>query len=269
METLSATQRERYKRNIMLDTVGVAGQEKLLSSRVLVVGGGGLGSPVLMYLAAAGVGTIGIIDGDRVELSNLQRQIVHSYENIGIFKGESAKKKLMEINPDIQITVYNELLTEKNSQRVLSGYDFVVEATDNFPTKFLVNDLCVQMNIPFSHGGILGFVGQTMTVIPGKSCCYRCVFQNPPSQDIAEKCSQAGVLGAIAGVVGSLQAAEVLKYLTGSGDLLIDTLLVYDALAVQFRKVDIQKRQGCICSSSQIPASLQATQDRANSAQQG
>lgn len=248
MLDLTPAQLERYKRNIMLDTIGIAGQQKLLCSRVLVVGAGGLGSPALLYLAAAGVGTLGIIDGDRVDLSNLQRQIVHTHDDLGVAKGDSARARIKAINPEVEVEVYNELLTEKNGPKILSKYDFVVEATDNFAAKFLVNDLCVQLNVPFSHGGILEFTGQALTVLPKESCCYRCVFTNPPSRQVAEKCSQAGVLGAVAGVIGSLQAAETLKYLTGSGELLTNTLLTYDALAVQFRRVRVRKQLHCCCA---------------------
>jgi len=241
-------QLERYKRNIMLTEVGLAGQRKLLQAKVLVVGAGGLGSPVLLYLAAAGVGTLGVIDGDRVDLSNLQRQIVHGQKDIGRFKAESARERLAMLNAEVQVEVYGEPLTAENGLGLLDGYDFVVEATDNFEAKFLVNDLCLQARVPFCHGGILEFTGQILTVIPYQSACYRCVFTRKPPEGIARSCSQAGVLGAVAGVIGALQAAEALKYLAGCGELLVDTLLTYDALTARFRRVEVRKRQSCRCS---------------------
>jgi molybdopterin/thiamine biosynthesis adenylyltransferase len=248
MRDLNPEQLERYKRNIMLKGIGLAGQKKLLASRVLVVGAGGLGSPVLMYLAAAGVGTIGICDGDTVDLSNLQRQIVHVDTGRGQAKAESARLRMQAINPDLQIDVYNQVLTSGNGIDTIAQYDFVVEATDNFNTKFLVNDLCVQAGVGLSHGGILEYTGQAMTILPGISCCYRCVFTEPPPADIADKCSNAGVLGAVAGVIGSLQATETLKYLTGYGQLLTDSLLTFDAVTMQFRKVPVRKNGDCMCS---------------------
>jgi len=243
----TAEQLERYKRNIMLAEVGLEGQRQLLQAKVLVVGAGGLGSPVLLYLAAAGVGTLGVIDGDRVDLSNLQRQIVHGRKDIGRPKGESARERMTMLNPEVQLEVYGERLTKKNGPELLDRYDFVVEATDNFESKFLVNDLCLQAGVPFCHGGILEFSGQILTVIPGQSACYRCIFTKEPPQEVARSCSQAGVLGAVAGVIGSLQAVETLKYLTSSGELLVDTLLTYDALTARFRQVEVRKRESCRC----------------------
>lgn len=247
---LSEKQQERYGRNILLPQVGEEGQRTLLNSKVLVIGAGGLGSPVLLYLAAAGLGTLGVIDGDTVDLSNLQRQIAHTSEAIGQPKVVSASERMHAINPEVKIELHNQRLTADGGAEIVRKYDFVVEATDNFEAKFLVNDLCVAENVPFSHGGILEFTGQTMTVVPGSSSCYRCVFTEQPPAAIAEKCSKAGVLGAVAGVIGSIQAAEAVKFLLGCGELLTDVLLTMDALGMRFRRVPILKRADCTCSGS-------------------
>lgn len=243
-------QLERYSRHILLDDVGVEGQEKLLQAKVLIVGAGGLGSPAALYLAAAGLGTIGIVDNDSVEISNLQRQIAHFTKDIGVPKVESAAEKMQAINPDITIRTYREYLCAANITSIMKGYDFVIDGTDNFPTKFLVNDACVFLSIPFSHGGILRFNGQTMTVLPGHSACYRCGFRNPPPPDAVPSCAQAGVLGAIAGMLGTIQAAEALKYITGAGGLLTNTLLTFDARTMAFRKIKLNKQESCpLCGS--------------------
>lgn len=243
--TLTAEQLERYSRHLSLAEVGEAGQKKLLDGRVLVVGAGGLGSPVSLYLTAAGVGTLGIIDGDTIELSNLQRQIVHFTPDLGRPKPSSAAEKLRSLNPDVQIKTYVHPLDSKNARDIIKGYDFVVDATDDFQTRFLINDICVSTGVPFSHGGVLRYDGQTMTVLPGKSACYRCVFGSPPPPDVALACSKAGIMGAVAGMLGTIQAAETLKYLTGAGDLLVDTLLNFDALTMSFRKIDLKRRDDC------------------------
>ncbi|MBI4397378.1 MAG: HesA/MoeB/ThiF family protein, partial [Elusimicrobia bacterium] len=221
---------ERYSRHILLKEVGVEGQQKLFSAKVLIIGAGGLGSPAALYLAAAGIGTIGIVDADKVELSNLQRQIIHFTNDLGRTKVESASAKMRQVNPDVTVRTYHEFLSAASARRILDGYDFVIDGTDNFAAKFLINDACVLAGIPYSHGGILRFDGQTMTVRPGKSACYRCVFVSPPPRGAVPSCSQAGILGAIAGMLGTIQAAEALKYVTGVGELLTDTLLVFDAL---------------------------------------
>ena len=241
-------QLERYSRHILLQDVGVEGQEKLLKARVLIVGAGGLGCPVALYLAAAGVGTIGIADCDTVDISNLQRQIAHHTKDIGRPKVESAKEKMLAINPGVTVRTYREYLGAANIREIIRDYDFVVDGTDNFPTKFLVNDACVMEGIPFSHGGILRFDGQTTTVVPGKSACYRCSFHKPPPPDAVPTCSQAGVLGAIAGMLGTIQAAEALKYITGSGTLLTDRLLTFNAKSMEFRKIKLSRQADCpIC----------------------
>jgi adenylyltransferase/sulfurtransferase len=238
-------QLERYSRHILLEDVGVEGQEKLLGAKVLIVGAGGLGSPAALYLAAAGVGTIGIVDNDCVEISNLQRQIAHFTRDIGVSKVESAAEKMRAINPDITVKTYKEYLCAANISKILSGYDFVIDGTDNFPTMFLFNDAWIFLGIPLSHGGILRFNGQTMTILPGQSACYRCGFRNPPPPDAVPSCAQAGVLGAVAGMLGTIQAAEALKYITGAGGLLTDTLLTFDARTMAFRKIRLNKQESC------------------------
>jgi len=250
MRDYTEEQLERYSRHILLKDVGVEGQEKLLDGKVLIIGAGGLGSPAALYLAAAGVGTIGIVDGDRVDLSNLQRQIAHFTKDVGLWKAESASEKMRAINPDITVHPYNQYLFASNIREIIRDYDFVIDGTDNFAAKFLINDACVFEGKPFSHGGILRFDGQTMTVNPGESACYRCVFNAPPPPDLVPTCSQAGVLGAIAGMLGTVQAAEALKFLTGAGDLLHNKLLTFDALKMDFRTVNLRKNDDCpICGS--------------------
>jgi len=243
---LSTEQLERYSRNILLKEIGIKGQENLLSSKVIVVGAGGLGSPAAMYLASAGIGTIGIADKDEVELSNLNRQIMHKTCNIGKLKTNSAKQTINEINPDIKINIYNEI-SSQNISEIISQYDFVIDATDNFETKFLINDACVIAKKPFSHAGIVGLQGQTMTYVPEKSCCYRCVFKQPPPKDCVVTCAQAGVLGAAAGIIGTIQATEAIKYILGVGDLLTGYLLTYNALNAEFRKIKLPERdENCL-----------------------
>ncbi len=254
MADLSRDQQERYSRHILLPDIGIEGQKKLLAAKVLLIGVGGLGSPVSLYLTAAGVGTLGIADGDRVDLSNLQRQIVHFTRDIGRPKVVSAEEKLRALNPGVVIRACDRRLDAENIREIISGYDFVVDGTDDFPTKFLINDACVSAGIAFSHGGILGYDGQTMTVLPGKSACYRCVFRAPPPPDIALVCSKAGLLGAVAGMLGTIQAAEVLKYITGTGELLTDILLSFNALTMDFRKIGLKRQAGCnACSGVGTP----------------
>ncbi len=244
-------QLDRFSRHILLQDVGVEGQEKLHQAKVLIVGAGGLGCPVALYLAAAGVGTIGIVDSDTVEVSNLQRQVAHFTKDIGISKVDSAKEKMLAINPDLEVVTYQTHLVAGNIREIISDYDFVIDGTDNFPTKFLINDACVMENIPLSHGGILRFDGQTMTIVPGESTCYRCTFKKPPPPDAVPTCSQAGVLGAIAGMLGTIQAAEALKYITGAGTLLTDTLLTFDAKNMDFRKIKLRKQADCpVCGEN-------------------
>jgi molybdopterin/thiamine biosynthesis adenylyltransferase len=242
---LTEQQIERYSRQIILEEVGGTGQERLLSSKVLIVGAGGLGAPAGLYLAAAGVGTIGIIDNDKVDLTNLQRQIIHHTGDLGTEKVESAKAKIQAINPDVTVQTYKARATAGNISEIVRQYDFIIDGTDNFPSKFLVNDACYFEKRAFSHAGILRFDGQLITVLPSETTCYRCIFQSPPPEGVVPSCSQAGVLGALAGVIGSLQATEAVKYLLGIGDLLTDSLLTYNALTSEFRKVQLKRNPNC------------------------
>ncbi len=232
-------QLERYSRHIILKEVGAKGQKKLLNAKVLIIGAGGLGAPAAMYLAAAGVGTIGIADADEVDLSNLQRQIIHTTSDIGKAKVQSAKETMEAINPDVTVKTYRTFVTSENIIELIADYDFIIDGTDNFPAKFLINDACVMAKKPFSHAGIIRFKGQLMTYVPGQGPCYRCVFKNPPPKDAVPTCKQAGVIGAMGGVIGSLQAMEAIKYIIGKGDLLTGYLLTYDALTMEFRKVKL------------------------------
>ena len=243
--SLDEQQIERYSRHIILPEVGGKGQEKLLGGKVLLVGAGGLGSPAGLYLAAAGLGTIGIVDADVVDLSNLQRQIFHTTRAVGQPKVTSAAERMQAINPDPEIRVHADRLTAANALDVIADYDFVIDGTDNFPSKFLVADACHFAGKPYSHAGILRFDGQLMTVLPGRSACYRCVFNAPPPAGAVPSCSQAGVLGVVAGVIGTLQAAEALRFVLQEGDLLTDRLLVYDALRARFRNVPLKRNPHC------------------------
>ena len=243
-------QLERYSRHIILKEIGVKGQKKLMNGSVLIIGAGGLGAPAAMYLAAAGVGKIGIADADVVDLSNLQRQIIHTTADVGRPKVESAAETMRAINPDVEVVTYHEFISSANIMDIIKDYDFVLDGTDNFPAKFLINDACVMADKPFSHAGILRFKGQLMTVIPQQSPCYRCVFKTMPPKDAIPTCKQAGVIGAMAGVIGSLQALEAVKFLTGAGELLTGKLLTFDALTMKFHTVKLPPRgDGCaVCS---------------------
>lgn len=248
---LTDAQRARYSRHITLEEVGSVGQERLLAGKVLVIGAGGLGSPVLLYLAAAGVGVIGIADPDRVELSNLQRQIAHQTRDLNRAKVLSAQEKMMAMNPDIRVHTYEIRLAAANIGEIIAGYDFVVDATDNFAAKFLINDACVLAGKPFSHGGVLRFAGQTMTILPGAAPCYRCIFPEPPPADLLLPCSRDGVLGVVPGVIGVIQASEALKYLLGKGDLLTGRLLTWNALTMKFREISVRKNAACpVCGTT-------------------
>jgi len=261
----SEEQIERYSRHIILKGVGGKGQQKLLDGKVLIIGAGGLGSPIALYLAAAGVGTIGIADADVVELSNLQRQIAHHTKDIGTAKVLSARNKMAAMNPDVRVNTYHTWISADNIGDIIDGYDFVIDGTDNFAAKFLINDACVLAGKPYSHGGILHFVGQTLTFIPGQSPCYRCIFPAPPPKDAIPTCSQAGVLGVLPGVIGMLQATEALKYLLGMGELLTGRLLVYDALAMTFRTVKVRRNPHCpICGENPTITELKDELDALN-----
>ena len=238
---LTDEQMERYSRHIILKEVGAKGQKKLLEAKVLIIGAGGLGAPAAMYLAAAGVGTIGIADADEVDLSNLQRQIIHGTADIGKAKVQSAAETIAQMNPDVKVNPYRTFVSAENLRDLIREYDFILDGTDNFPAKFLINDACVMEKKPFSHAGIIRFKGQLMTYVPGQGPCYRCVFKNPPPKDAVPTCKQAGVIGAMGGVIGSLQAMEAIKYIIGKGELLTGYLLTYDALTMEFHKIRLPK----------------------------
>ncbi len=245
--TMNEQQIERYSRHIILSNIGVGGQEKILDGKVLIIGVGGLGSPVALYLAAAGVGTIGIIDGDVVDRTNLQRQVIHFTPDIGKPKVISAKEKIKLMNPDVKVNAYQDLVNASNIMDYISAYDFIIDGTDNFPAKFLINDACVLSGKAFSHGGIIRFSGQTLTYTPGNAC-YRCLFHEPPPKGSVPSCSQAGVLGVIAGMLGTIQAAEALKYLTGTGELLTNKLYYFDTLKNNYKTINVKKAEDCpIC----------------------
>ena len=235
-------QLERYARHIILKEIGVKGQKKLLQGSVLIIGAGGLGAPAAMYLAAAGVGTIGIVDADEVDLSNLQRQIIHATPDIGKPKVISAQETLQALNPEVKVNAIQEFVSSENILDLIQDYDFILDGTDNFPAKFLINDACVMAQKPFCHAGIIRFKGQLMTWVPGQGPCYRCVFREPPPKDAVPTCKEAGVVGAMGGVIGSLQAMEAIKYLTGVGELLTGRLLTYDALKMEFRTIKLPGR---------------------------
>lgn len=239
---LSDEQLERYSRHITLKEIGVRGQKKLLRSKVLIIGAGGLGAPAAMYLAAAGVGTIGIADCDDVELSNLQRQIIHTTDDVGKSKVSSAAETIRALNPDVTVKTYKEYVNSSNIAEIIADYDFIIDGADNFPTKFLINDACVLGRKPFCHAGILRFEGQLMTYVPDEGPCYRCVFESPPPRDAVPSCREAGVIGAMAGIIGSMQALEAVKYITGKGELLIGSMLIFDGLKMEWRKVRLPRR---------------------------
>lgn len=238
---LTTEQIDRYSRHLILKEVGVKGQKKLLNSKVLIIGAGGLGSPAAMYLAAAGVGTIGIVDNDVVDLSNLQRQILHGTLDVGKPKTESARETIHHLNPDVKVKTYQTLASAENIMELIQDYDFILDGTDNFPAKYLINDACVLAGKPFCHAGILQFWGQLMTYVPGQGPCYRCVSPEPPPKDLVPTCKQAGVIGAIAGVIGTMQAMEAIKYLLGVGNLLTGYFLTFDALDMEFHKIKLQE----------------------------
>lgn len=248
---LREDQIERYSRQIILPGVGGKGQEKLLNAKVLIIGAGGLGSPAGLYLASAGIGTIGIVDSDKVELNNLQRQVLHSNSTVGKSKVESAKQRMAEINPDAKVIAHNIRVNSGNISGIIQDYDIIVDGSDNFPTRYLVNDACVLNAKALSHGGIFRFDGQIITILPRKSACYRCLFPEPPPPGLVPGCQEAGIMGAVAGIIGMLQANEVLKYILGIGDLLTGKLLVFNALDSSFRQVKVPKDPKCpVCGDN-------------------
>jgi len=236
---------ERYSRHIMLPEVGGVGQAKMLEAKVLLIGAGGLGSPAAFYLAAAGVGNLGIIDFDVVDLSNLQRQIIHSTERVGMLKTESAKKTIEALNPDVKVTLYNERLTSENIMRLLEGYDYILDGTDNFATRYLINDACVMTGKTNIHGSIFRFEGQVTVFKPKEGPCYRCLYPEPPPPGLVPNCQEGGVLGVLAGVIGNLQVVETLKLILGQGQPLVGSLLIYDALRTEFRKLKLKRDPNC------------------------
>jgi molybdopterin/thiamine biosynthesis adenylyltransferase/rhodanese-related sulfurtransferase len=247
--TLSAEQRDRYSRHLLLPEVGIEGQQKLLDAKVLLLGAGGLGSPAGLYLAAAGVGTLGIVDNDAVDVSNLQRQVIHSTERIGVSKVDSAEQTIAALNPDVQVQKYPVRLGADNVMEIISGYDVVVDGLDNFPTRYLLNDASVRLQIPVVSAAILGFEGQLSVFKPYDGPCYRCLFPVPPPAELAPSCGANGVLGVLPGTMGLLQATEVIKLILGEGQPLIGRLLMYDALAATFTEVRVRRDPDCpICS---------------------
>jgi molybdopterin/thiamine biosynthesis adenylyltransferase len=250
--TLDADKRARYSRHLLIPEVGVEGQIKLLDSRMLLIGAGGLGSPASLYLAAAGVGTIGIVDDDVVDTSNLQRQIVHSTERLGESKAESAKRTIEALNPDVQVRVFRERITSENVDRILAeGWDVIVDGADNFPTRYLLNDASIWHRIPIVHGSIYRFEGQVTVFKPFEGPCYRCLFPQPPPPEMAPSCAEGGVLGVLPGIVGSLQANEAIKLVLSMGDPLVGRLLLFDALAPSFTEISLRRDPSCpVCGDS-------------------
>jgi sulfur-carrier protein adenylyltransferase/sulfurtransferase len=247
--TLTAEQRERYSRHLLLPEVGIEGQQKLLDAKVLLLGAGGLGSPAALYLAAAGVGTLGIVDNDEVDLSNLQRQVIHSTDRIGISKVDSAETTINALNPDVNVQKHPVRLDADNIMDILPGYDIVVDGLDNFPTRYLLNDASVRLQIPVVSAAILGFEGQLSVFKPYDGPCYRCLFPVPPPAELAPSCGANGVLGVLPGTMGLLQATEVIKLILGEGEPLIGRLLMYDALAARVTEVKVRRDPDCpICS---------------------
>jgi molybdopterin/thiamine biosynthesis adenylyltransferase/rhodanese-related sulfurtransferase len=243
--TLDADQRNRYQRHLLLPEVGEAGQQRLLESRVLLLGAGGLGSPAALYLAAAGVGTLGIIDMDVVDASNLQRQILHNLDRIGDRKVDSAKKTLTAMNPDVDVVTYDVRLGADNVESIIDGYDVIIDGTDNFPTRYLVNDASLLKRIPVVHGSIFRFEGQITVFKPYEGPCYRCLIPEPPPAELAPSCAEAGVLGVLPGIIGSMQALEAIKLLLDLGDPLVGRLLAYDALEASFRTFNVRRDPAC------------------------
>jgi sulfur-carrier protein adenylyltransferase/sulfurtransferase len=248
---LTSDERRRYSRHLLLPEVGVAGQERLKQARVLCVGTGGLGSPLLLYLAAAGVGTIGIIDQDTVDASNLQRQVIHGTHSLGISKVASAEARLRDLNPDITIECHNAFLTRENAMALVAQYDVIADGTDNFPTRYLVNDACVLLGKPNVYGSIFRFDGQVSVFWAQQGPCYRCLFREPPPPGLVPSCAEGGVLGVLPGIVGTLQALEVIKVILGIGDPLLGRMLLFDALGMQWQEVTIRKDPECpICGTN-------------------
>ena len=256
---LTDEQRLRYSRHLLIPEIGEAGQLKLLDARVLLIGAGGLGSPEGLYLAAAGVGTLGIVDTDTVDASNLQRQILHNTERIGRLKTESARETITALNPDVHVVEHRLRLSAENVLDVIADYDVIVDGADNFPTRYVLNDASVILGKPVVHGSIFRFEGQTTVFAPGQGPCYRCLFPEPPPAEMAPSCAEAGVLGVLPGIVGSLQAVEALKLILGIGEPLIGRLLLYDALETSFRELRLRRDPACPACGEQ--ATIKTVED--------
>ena len=256
-EGLTAEQRDRYSRHVILEEVGEAGQARLLDSSVLLIGAGGLGSPAALYLAAAGVGTIGIVDYDVVDRTNLQRQVLHNLDRVGMPKTESAREAISALNPDVKVITHNERLDAGNAIDIMTGYDVVLDGGDNFPTRYLVNDASLHVRVPVVHGSIFRFEGQVSVFDPYVGPCYRCLFPEPPPPELAPSCAEAGVLGVLPGIIGSIEAMEAIKLLLGLGEPLTGRLLIYDALEEDFSSVSIDRDPNCpACADPNRPPKI-------------
>ena len=252
---LSSEQKQRYSRHLLIPEVGSEGQAKLLNSKALLIGAGGLGSPAALYLAAAGVGTIGIVDFDIVDVSNLQRQIVHTTDRVGERKVESARKSINALNPDIKVVAHEEMLVAENVERIIAGYDVILDGTDTFETRYILNDAAVAAGIPVVHASVFRFEGQLTTFVPYEGPCYRCLYPTPPPPELAPGCSVAGVLGVVPGILGMLQANEALKVLLGIGNTLAGRLLLFDALETEFTELKLRRDPNCpVCSDAAVQA---------------
>jgi sulfur-carrier protein adenylyltransferase/sulfurtransferase len=248
-KTLTPEQKERYSRHLLIPEIGLEGQTKLLESKVLLLGAGGLGSPTALYLAAAGVGTLGVVDDDEVDLSNLQRQVIHTTDRIGVPKVDSAEQSITAINPDVKVIKYKTRLDASNIMEIIDGYDVIVDGVDNFPTRYLLNDATVRLGIPVVSASILGFDGQLSVFKPHDGPCYRCLYPVPPPAELAPSCGANGVLGVLPGTMGLLQATEVVKLVTGAGEPLVGRLLLYEALGATFTELKVRRDPECpICS---------------------
>lgn len=257
--SLNGVNKEKFSRHIRLPYFGIEGQQKVSSARVLVVGAGGLGSPCATYLASSGIGTLGLIDSDAVELSNLPRQILHSNNNVDEPKTISAEKRLKQLNPDVKLEMLQIRLKPDNITDIINKYDMVIDGSDNFATKFLLNDICIISNKPLIHAGVLRYTGQVMTILPGKSACYRCIFPEPPPANSVPTCKEAGILSTVAGIIGLVQTTEAIKLILNIGQPLTNSLLVFDALDTSFRTVHIKRNPDCPACSSK--ASIKSIED--------
>lgn len=249
MNDFSNDQIERYSRHIILPEVGGIGQKKMLDARVLLIGAGGLGSPAALYLAAAGVGHLGIVDFDVVDLSNLQRQILHTTSRVGMLKTDSAKQTIQALNPDVQVKLFNEKLSRENILQIVETFDYILDGTDNFPTRYLINDACVMKGKTNIHGSMFRFEGQVSVFKPKEGPCYRCLYPEPPPPGLMPNCQEGGVLGVLPGIIGNLQVVETLKLILGIGKPLIGNLLIYNALRTEFRTLNLKRDVNCpVCS---------------------